>query len=133
MLLGRVTPPPDVERRKLGQRAGARRPGSSTSNHEFIQQYYFNAGANQLWTFVPLSNGNYVIVNAASGLVMDGVPLGNDNNNVDPGQPYGNVIDQGQLNVNALYQQWQTPPGERLCDRQRVQRPGARRPRGLDQ
>src|SRR5262249_24375860 len=46
-------------------------PGGSTYNGSNIIQYQFNGGANQQWTFVQIDNGNYVIVNAASGLVLD--------------------------------------------------------------
>jgi hypothetical protein len=77
-------------------------PGSSTSNGTRIEQYQINDGANQQWTCVQIVNGDYVIVNAASGLVLQdsGVSIGNEN-----------IIDQWQLgNDDDLNQQWQIDP-----------------------
>jgi alpha-galactosidase len=45
-------------------------PNSSTSDGTKIIQYQPNGGANQKWTFVPLADGNVLIVNQASGLVL---------------------------------------------------------------
>ena len=39
-------------------------PNSSTSNGTGIDQWQSNGGANQQWTFVPLADGNDLIVNA---------------------------------------------------------------------
>jgi hypothetical protein len=72
-------------------------PNSSTSNGTGIIQYHRDGGANQNWTFVPLANGNDVIVNQSSGLVLG-----------DPGfsRNKGCGIIQWQLNV-GLSEQWQ--------------------------
>ena len=53
------------------QRQGARRPRFSTSNGTHIEQYQLNGGADQQWVFVPLADGNDLIVNAYSGKVLD--------------------------------------------------------------
>jgi hypothetical protein len=72
-------------------------PGFSTSNGTLIQQYQYNGGSNQRWLFVPLSNGNSLIVNGYSGKVLD-----------DPGfsTSSGTKIQQYQLNGGSN-QQWQ--------------------------
>ena len=56
-----------------------------------------NGGANQKWTFVPLADGNDLIVNQASGLVLG-----------DPGYSTSNGtgIIQWQLNA-GMNEQWQ--------------------------
>ena len=73
-------------------------PAGSTYNGANIIQYQFNGGANQQWTFVPLTNSNYVIVNAASGLVLDDSGLSDVADRTN--------IDQWQLHNGALNQQW---------------------------
>ena len=45
--------------------------GGSTSNGAVIQQYQLDGGANQQWNFNQLPNGNFKIVNASSGKVLD--------------------------------------------------------------
>ena len=72
-------------------------PNSSASNGTGIVQWQSNGGANQNWTFVPLANGNDLIVNQASGLVLG-----------DPGfsQNRGTGIIQWQLNA-GMNEQWQ--------------------------
>ena len=64
-------------------------PAFSTANGTLLQQYQYNGGTNQQWTFVPLADGNDLIVNASSGKVLD-----------DPAFSTGNttLIDQYQLN-----------------------------------
>ena len=71
-----------------------------------VQQETINNGlANEEWTFVPLSNGNYLIVNAYTGLVLDDPASSTAN---------GTNIEQYQLN-GGLNQQWEVvnegPPG----------------------
>jgi hypothetical protein len=51
--------------------------------------WQLNNGANQTWDFVPLANGSDVIVNLASGLVLDDPAFSNSANT---------QIDQWQLN-----------------------------------
>jgi alpha-galactosidase len=72
-------------------------PNSSASNGTGIVQWQSNGGTNQKWTFVPLADGNDLIVNQASGLVLG-----------DPGfsQNRGTGIIQWQLN-GGLNEQWQ--------------------------
>ena len=36
-----------------------------------MQQFHLNGGTNQQWAFVPLSDGNYLIVNQKSGKALD--------------------------------------------------------------
>ena len=48
-------------------------PNSSTSKGTTMDQWPINYGTNQHWTFVPLADGNYEIVNKASGLVLNEV------------------------------------------------------------
>jgi hypothetical protein len=66
-------------------------PHSSTSNGTGMDQWQLNGGANQEWTFVPISNGSDLIVNASSGLVLD-----------DPG---------GSTSANTQMDQWQLDGG----------------------
>jgi hypothetical protein len=72
-------------------------PNASTASGTPLQQFQLNGGTNQQWTFVPLSNGNEVIVNSHSGLVLD-----------DPGSSTasGTIIQQFRFN-GGLNQQWQ--------------------------
>ena len=72
-------------------------PNSSASNGTKIIQWQSNGGANQTWTFVPLADGNDLIVNEASGLVLG-----------DPGfsRNLGAGIIQWQLN-GGMNEQWQ--------------------------
>ena len=72
-------------------------PNSSASNNTKIVQWQPNGGANQSWTFIPLADGNDLIVNQASGLVLG-----------DPGfsQNRGTGIVQWQLNA-GMNEQWQ--------------------------
>jgi hypothetical protein len=73
---------------------------SSMANGTSIQQYQYNGGANQQWVFVPLANGDDLIVNAASGKVLD-----------DPGgsTTSGQKIQQYEL-IGGYNQQWQVLP-----------------------
>ncbi len=75
-------------------------PNSSASNGTKIVQWKSNGGANQAWTFVPLADGNDLIVNQASGKVLG-----------DPGfSPYlGCGIIQWQLN-GGKNEEWQIRP-----------------------
>jgi hypothetical protein len=75
-------------------------PNSSTSNGTKIIQYQPNGAANQKWTFVPLADGNDLIVNVASGLVLG-----------DPGfsKSNGTGIIQWQPN-GGLNEEWQIIP-----------------------
>jgi hypothetical protein len=66
-------------------------PNSSTHNGTGMDQWQLNGGANQEWTFVPISNGSDLIVNASSGLVLD-----------DPG---------GSTSANTQMDQWQLDGG----------------------
>ncbi len=100
-------------------------PDFSTSNGAVIQQYQPNGGANQRWVFVPLADGNDLIVNAYSGDALDDPDFSTNN---------GTKIIQYQLN-GGLNQQWTI---DALRERQRrgvqrVQRQGPGRPRLLDQ
>ena len=73
-------------------------PESSTANGEVMEQNSLvPGGVNELWLFVPLADGNDLIVNQASGLVLG-----------DPGYSYSNgtPIIQWQLN-DGLNEQWQ--------------------------
>ena len=71
-------------------------PGFSTANGTVIQQYQLNGGTNQRWVFVPLADGNDLIVNAYSGKVLDDPAFSTSN---------GTPIIQYQKN-NGLNQQW---------------------------
>ena len=72
-------------------------PNSSASNGTGIELNQPNGGFDQQWMFVPLADGNDLIVNVASGLVL-GDP-GYSNND-------GTQVIQWQLN-NGLNEQWQ--------------------------
>jgi hypothetical protein len=78
-------------------------PGS-TSNVTNIEQWQLDGGANQQWTFVQIPNGNYFIVNASSGMVLD-----------DPHAETGNGVDIEQFQLTGGYnQEWtvtQQPDG----------------------
>ena len=53
-------------------------------------------GANQKWTFVQIANGDYFIVNLASGMVLD-----------DPQAETGNGVDIQQFQLSGAYnQEW---------------------------
>ena len=75
-------------------------PNSSTSNNTKIIQYQPKGTANQKWTFVPLADGNDLIVNLASGQVLG-----------DPGFSTieGTGIIQWQVNA-GMNEQWQVVP-----------------------
>ena len=75
-------------------------PNSSTSNGTGIELWRSDGGANQRWTFVPLADGDDLIVNEASGLVLG-----------DPGfsSSNGTGIIQWQLN-DGLNEQWEIDP-----------------------
>ena len=45
-------------------------PRSSTANG-YVEQYQLTGGTNQQWNLVPLSNGNFEMVNVASGKAME--------------------------------------------------------------
>ena len=69
---------------------------ASTSNVTNIEQWQLDGGANQKWTFVQIANGNYFIVNLASGMVLD-----------DPQAETGNGVDIQQFQLNGAYnQEW---------------------------
>ena len=46
-------------------------PASSTANGTQMDQWTYNSGTNQKWTFSKNSDGSYTITNAASGKVLD--------------------------------------------------------------
>ena len=46
-------------------------PDYSTRNGTQVIQYQLNEGVNQRWSFVPLANGNDLIVNSSSSKVVD--------------------------------------------------------------
>jgi hypothetical protein len=73
---------------------------SSTSNGTGIDLWQFNGGANQEWTFIPLADGNDLIVNVASGLALG-----------DPGYSTseGTQVIQWQWN-GGLNEQWYLSP-----------------------
>ena len=71
-------------------------PNSSYNPTTPVQSYY-NGGANQQWTFVPLANGNDLIVNVGSGLVLDDPDFSTSD---------GMHLDLYQLN-GGQNQQWQ--------------------------
>jgi endo-1,4-beta-xylanase len=67
-------------------------PGSSTTNGTDMQQWAYNGGANQKWTFSRNSDGSYTIINGASGLALE-----------DPDFETGNgtLVDQWTSNGGA--------------------------------
>ena len=69
---------------------GTTLPVQQRNNHQ-------RAESNEEWTFVPLSNGNYLIVNAYTGMVLDDPASSTAN---------GTIIEQYQLN-GGLNQQWE--------------------------
>jgi hypothetical protein len=72
-------------------------PNFSTSNGTGIIQFQLNGGGNQQWVFLPLANGNDLIVNASSGNVLDDPNSSTSN---------GTQVIQFQLN-GGLNQQWE--------------------------
>ncbi len=63
--------------------------GQSTANDAAVDQWAYNGGANQLWNFIPTSNGYYQIKNANSSkdLTVYGASTGNNATVVQ--DPYG--------------------------------------------
>ncbi len=72
-------------------------PASFTNNGTPAIQTYYSGGASHQWLFIPLSNGNDLIVSASSGLVLN-------DPNFSKGD--GTDVDQWQLN-GRQNQQWQ--------------------------
>jgi hypothetical protein len=70
-------------------------PGGSTSNGAVIDQWQLNGGANQRWNLIPVGNGDFMIQNLASQLVLDN-SLSTSN---------GTVIDQWQPERQPSYNQ----------------------------
>ncbi len=69
---------------------------ASTSNVTNIEQWQLDGGADQKWTFVQIANGDYFIVNLASGMVLD-----------DPQAETGNGVDIQQFQLSGAYnQEW---------------------------
>ena len=79
-------------------------PGFSTSNGTQIILWQNTGGLNEQWAVVPLADGNYLIVNEASGLVLDSPPGGASTSN----PIYVLPVEQYQLN-GGLNQQWIFP------------------------
>jgi hypothetical protein len=73
-------------------------PNFSTSNGTTVIQSYYNGGANQEWLFIPLSNGNDLIVSASSGLALDDPNFSTSNGtHLDLWQPNGGLNQQWQV------------------------------------
>ncbi len=64
--------------------------GASTANSAPVVQYAYSNGRNQLWNFIPTSNGYYQIRNANSGLDLNVSGARTDNTAPVVQYPYGN-------------------------------------------
>ncbi len=78
--------------------------GGSLQNGAQIDQYYYNGGANQLWSLFQQGNGAYVIQSVNSGLVLD-VKGGSLKNGalVDQYSYHGGTNQQWNLNYSNGY------------------------------
>ena len=79
--------------------------GGSTSEGTGVVAETRNSGVNQQWTFVPLFDGHDLIVNVASGLVLDDPP--SFTSPISSTSPI--YVDQWQLNDGAN-QEWNIVP-----------------------
>lgn len=80
-------------------------PASATTNGAIMDQWGYNGGANQKWTFSKNSDGTYTITNETSNMVLE-----------DPGfsESNGTKIDQWASN-GGENQHWIVDPGEDGC------------------
>jgi hypothetical protein len=75
-------------------------PGSSTQKGTDMDQWGYNGGANQQWTFGRNSDGSYTITNGASGMVLEDYASATTN---------GAAVDQWTSNGNSN-QRWNIKP-----------------------
>ena len=80
-------------------------PGFSTQKGTDMDQWGYNGGANQQWTFRENSDGSYTITNGASGMVLEDYASATTN---------GAAVDQWTSNGNAN-QHWTVSPEEDGC------------------
>ena len=78
-------------------------PNFSTASYTHIIQYQDTGGTNQQWDFVPLADGNEVIVNVFSGNVLENPNFSTSN---------GTQVIQDELN-GAANQQWNVLPARK--------------------
>ena len=67
-----------------------------TASGTIVQQFELNGGSNQQWMLVPLDDGADVVVNMASGLVLD-----DPNGSTASGTVAGVSVQNGQIQLTV--------------------------------